>query len=341
MPARRNPKPSTATRARRSGPGESPTPTADCPLAARLAGFPARRKYLVGVSGGADSIALLAALREAGFRRLVVCHFSHGMRPGAAAREARFVRRAAAGFGFRCGSGDVPGHARACGLSLETAARELRFRFFEGCARAERCARIFLGHHALDQFETVLLNLFRGSGLGGLRGMVPESRVGGLTVHRPFLDVWPEEIRAWLGARKIRFLEDPSNTDRTHARNRLRAGITPAIVGAFGKSALRCTVRAAGLLRADADFIEARVPVLGDRPRCEFLAGLPEALRNRAILRWLRESGVPEPGSAEVARVAAMAASKGPPAKINLPGGFHARRRASSIFLQPGDPSRK
>ena len=142
------------------------------PLPLELGSLSRTARYLVGVSGGRDSVALLHALVEAGFRRLIVCHLNHGLRGRAAAADARFVATLAARLGLECESEqvDVARLAKKMGQSLETAAREVRYAFFARVARRRRCRSLFLGHHAGDQVETFLFNLFRGSGRGGLGG---------------------------------------------------------------------------------------------------------------------------------------------------------------------------
>ncbi|MCX7869677.1 MAG: tRNA lysidine(34) synthetase TilS, partial [Terrimicrobiaceae bacterium] len=156
------------------------------PIRLALEGLPRRGHWLAGISGGADSMALAAALAACGFRRVTLCHFSHGLRPQDASREAGLVRRAARqfGFAFEHGRGDTASRTR--GLGLEAAARSLRLAFFEECARRRRCRRILLAHHLEDQAETVLMALCRGTGLAGLGGMARQTRIGGLTVVRPF-----------------------------------------------------------------------------------------------------------------------------------------------------------
>src|SRR3990172_6243200 len=128
---------------------------------------------MVGAPGGPDSTCLLltlAALRSSLRFELHAAYFDHRLRgPRAAAREERFVRALAEALGlpFRVGSGDVRAHAQARRLSLEEAARELRYRFLAEAAREARCDAVAVGHTRDDQAETVLLHLLRGSGLPG------------------------------------------------------------------------------------------------------------------------------------------------------------------------------
>ena len=134
---------------------------------------------MVGVSGGADSVALLHLLVAGGFRNLVVCHLDHCLRGRASTGDARFVRRLAEKLGLECEIGriDVAERMAASRDSMETAARNARHGFFAECAVKHRCRRILLGHHADDQAETVLWNLLRGShGLKGMRRELSKDR---------------------------------------------------------------------------------------------------------------------------------------------------------------------
>jgi len=304
-------------------------------LLSALDHFPPCRKYLVGISGGCDSMVLLDALRERGFVNLVVCHFNHGLRPREARRDARLVARAAqaAGATFEYGEADTAEHARSQRVSVEMAARDLRFRFFETCAAAHRCQRIFLAHHADDQVETILLNLFRGTGLAGLAGMKPQSRVGRLDVLRPFLALPREIIRAYAKQRRIAFAEDASNSSRDYTRNRIRHDLVPRIKEIF-PSATDALLRLAGIVRDEEDYLAAETPVFGETIPVAQLRALPPALRARAVLQWLRARDIRDPGFAETSAVLSLLDTADGPAKINLPAARHVRRSQGKIFVE-------
>ncbi|GAB4176203.1 MAG: hypothetical protein Fur0032_16140 [Terrimicrobiaceae bacterium] len=279
-------------------------------------------------------MALLVGLLRLGYHQLVVCHFNHGLRPADAEREARLVRSAAGEMPVEEGWGDVASHARESGLSIEIAARELRLRFFEACSKAHRCRRVLLAHHAGDQVETILLNLFRGTGLAGLCGMRPVSRVGGLDLLRPMLGIARAEVRFFVESEGIAFSEDPSNQSPAHARNRVRHELIPLVQSIFGEAAPSVVLRMARMLADEEAFISENVPALPREIPLGQLTGLHPALRARAVLEWLRRSGVPEPGARETMAVLSLLDIAGGPAKVNLPGGLHARRRAGQIFLE-------
>ncbi len=134
--------------------------------------------YLVGVSGGRDSVVLLHWLVAIGYKNLIVCHLNHQLRGKSSEVDARFVAKLAATYDvdLAIASANVAAVARRKKLSVETAAREERYRFFAQVAKRRRCRTIFLAHHADDLVETFLINLFRGAGMTGLSSMRELSR---------------------------------------------------------------------------------------------------------------------------------------------------------------------
>jgi tRNA(Ile)-lysidine synthase len=188
---------------------------------------------LAGVSGGPDSLCLLDVLHRAGYK-VIVAHFNHRLRPEADREAAAVSRRARTlGLPFAAGSADVAGCAEAQGLSLEEAARLLRYRFLFAAAREHGAQAAAAGHTADDQVETVLLHLLRGAGLAGLKGMQPRTLLPTFDLHiplvRPLLGVWRVETVAYCRARRLRPSYDPSNTDTTYLRNRLRLELIPEL----------------------------------------------------------------------------------------------------------------
>jgi tRNA(Ile)-lysidine synthase len=295
---------------------------------------------LIGVSGGRDSVALLHALVARGFRQLFVCHFDHALRPESA-EDAGFVRRLARRWKLPVviEREDVARRAKRRKQSLETAAREARYAFFARVAAARDCPRLLLAHHADDQVETFLFNLFRGAGAAGLAGMAIVSRrtIDGveLAIHRPLLGTWRAEIDAYLAAHALDFREDPSNADPRHTRNRLRHEVLPAIERAFGREVRQALWRASQVLRAESALLEGLLPrePLPAALEVRGLRALPEALQRRQIHAWLRARGVPDVGFGEVEAVRSLLLHE-QPAKVNLPGRAHARRRAGQLFLE-------
>src|SRR5256885_6888760 len=129
--------------------------------------FPPDARYLIGVSGGRDSVALLHWLNSLGYKKVVVCHLNHQLRGRSSDADARFVEKLAGKYqvNFELGAANVRVLAKKKKISIETAAREARYSFFAKAAKRRRCDTIFLAHHADDLLETILLNLIRGAGL--------------------------------------------------------------------------------------------------------------------------------------------------------------------------------
>jgi len=295
---------------------------------------PRGRALLVGVSGGRDSMALLHALKRLGFQKLVVCHLDHGLRGKLSREDAKFVSRQAALMGFEAETARArtKEFAKASGRSIETAARELRRAFFLECSKRRRCRRLILAHHTDDQVETCLFNFLRGSGAAGLAGMRPQSTQNGLRIIRPMLEISRDEIDGFVAANKIPFREDHTNAETAHTRNRIRNLVIPAIAPLFGESFQQAVLRASQIFRQEDEWMESQIPKVGEKLSCAGLRAMPDALRHRTVLRWLRQNRVPEPGFSETRRVLSLLDTSGP-AKVSLPGNHHARRRAGEIFL--------
>ena len=150
---------------------------------------------LAAVSGGADSVALLAVLQRIGPSwgvSLTAAHFNHGMRAAESDRDEAFVRSLCRARGIPLLSGSLGNARRTAGLSTEDFLRRKRYAFLEAAARQAGANRIALGHHRGDQAETVLMHIIRGSGLSGLAG-IPPVRDGGRFI-RPLIDCSPGEI---------------------------------------------------------------------------------------------------------------------------------------------------
>jgi tRNA(Ile)-lysidine synthase len=285
----------------------------------------------------------LHALIDREFQRLVVCHLDHGLRPESA-DDAKFVRRLARRWKLPVviAREDVTARAKRTKQSLETAARAARYAFFARVAAERGCSHLFLAHHADDQVETVLFNLFRGSGAAGLGGMAACSArtIDGvvLQIHRPLLGVWREEIDAYVAAHRLEFHEDASNTDPRYTRNRLRHEILPQLERAFGREVRRAIWRAGEILRAESEVLEAQLPpAVPAQLDLVSLQALPLGLLRRQLYAWLRGQGVPTIGFDEVERVRSLLVETR--AKVNLPGGWHARRRAGVLFLERIKPA--
>ena len=192
---------------------------------------------LVGVSGGADSVALLLCLHELAASlalKLTVAHLNHGLRGQDADEDAHFVAKLCGGLAIPVvtGTADVAARRKSSHESLQQAARVERFRFFAAVVSTHGPNKVALAHHQGDQAETILLNLIRGAGLQGLGGMKPLERgLFGLTLIRPLLSVKRADILAFLAERGQGYRDDYTNLDTRYRRNLVRHEVLPLLSG--------------------------------------------------------------------------------------------------------------
>ena len=207
---------------------------------------------IVAVSGGCDSIALLHILR--GLRKrldlaLHVASLDHGIRGEAGQHDVNFVRGLAERWQLPCTTArvDVPALTREWGVGLEAAARRARYDFLAAVAQQENSNCVAVGHHALDQAETILMHIVRGSGtrgVGGMRAVSPMPFHPSITLFRPLLSLSRDQLEAYCAARNLAYLHDETNDDVSFSRNYLRqdiltrlARLNPDLLAAFGRLA--------------------------------------------------------------------------------------------------------
>lgn len=209
----------------------------------------------IGVSGGADSVAMLrifAELRTHLGIAVLVLHFHHQLRGAEADEDERFVKTLAEKFqfDFESGRADVAGEANLHGWNLEDAARRMRYKYFASLAEARALNRIAVAHTADDQAETVLSHLLRGTGLAGLAGIYP---VAGPIV-RPLLELGREELRKFLAELGQPWREDATNQDTSRTRARIRHQLIPLLLRDFDPAAVKRLARLAMHAREDETF---------------------------------------------------------------------------------------
>jgi tRNA(Ile)-lysidine synthase len=298
---------------------------------------------VVGLSGGADSVALADALaRVAPGRalRVVAAHLDHGLRPDSS-EDARFCAELACrlGIAFRTDRAVV----RAGRRGVEDAAREARYAFLRRIAREEQALAVAVAHTRDDQAETLLLRLLRGSGSRGLAGMRP--RVG--DVIRPLLGVSRAQVLDYLAARGLAWREDPSNADPAFLRNRVRHELLPYLESRVNPGVRATLARTAALLADDADALggEAR-RLLGSAARPdrdglllnrEALGRAPRAVARLALRQALSETGGPGGVAAvHLERLLALAARRdGTTRRLDLPGRREAVARHGVLRIGP------
>lgn len=273
----------------------------------------------VGFSGGADSLALLLALRAhwPGRRRqLLALHFNHGLRGAAARADADACRRwcRALGIRFRGGRWRAP-----AGGASEAEAREARLAFFARHARI-----VWLGQQADDVAEGMLMRLARGSGTAGLAAPRPVQPFhGGRLFLRPLLGIRAPELRRLLTDAGLQWREDASNATDQYSRNRMRHHVLPAWEQAAGRDAVAGTTLARELLDEDdvalTRWLNELRPLRRDgRLDLARLAGRPTALWRRALHRWLaRHPAAGEP-SRQAFAVLLAALQRGGPCRQSL-----------------------
>ena len=321
--------------------------------------FPPGSSVLVAVSGGPDSVALLAVLHELSPRlriRIGIGHLDHGIRsPAVAAADSALVRRLAQRFDLRChcASVDVPARAAAQGLSLEHAAREARYAFLRDVAAREGYAMIATGHTLNDQAETVLLAMIRGAGTAGYGGIRPVT--GDLV--RPLLESTRADVLSYLAAAGLTYCTDETNADLSFPRNRVRHRLLPLLEAEFNPGIQATLARSARVVQDDDQLLASLAADLyarsASRPSPDVvalargeLANAPTALVRRAfrlaaaalLAGSAMEGGVqPRPlAAANVDDLADLLAEGPTGGVIDLPGGHWAELQPDRILFCRG-----
>lgn len=294
------------------------------------------KPYLVGISGGRDSVCLYHWLVSHQFHNLTCCHLHHGLRGHEADADENFLRELL-GSDLIVGHTDVPALAEKESLSLETAARRARHTFFHDCARRTGIAQVLLAHHADDQAETILFNLLRGS--AGPKGMKPRQKLGKLTLLRPLLAVRRTEINDYLSTHQISFREDQSNAQPFATRNRLRHEALPLLADILGRDpvpALQRTERLSRDLEEIARNTLDSLDLLDPQNRLHLptFRSLSTALQRQALHDYLRKNDIPNLTFDLIDRARLLAHPEAPPS-LNLPGGQRLRRKQARLFLSP------
>ncbi len=311
---------------------------------------------VVAVSGGADSVALLDVLArlapDLGVG-LHVGHLDHGLRP-TSADDAAFVADLARQMGLTVtvGAVDVRRLVREERLAQEEAARQARYAFLGALAQAVGAAAVATAHHADDQAETVLLNLLRGAGLAGLRGMQPRAPLPvpshqNISLIRPFLALPRAEIRAYVAARGLAYREDTTNQDTGFTRNRVRHELLP-LLQTYNPAIVATLSRTARSLAEDYEMVQTLVDAAwpqvvraadgGVTLDLAALAAQPVAVRRHLVRRAIVHAvGLRDVTAEQVEAVVALAAAEATREQVDLPR-LTVTRCAGSLFIG-GAPS--
>ena len=281
---------------------------------------------LAAVSGGADSVAMLYALCEIEDIVLSVCHINHNLRGEAALQDAEYVKKL-------CDNLNLPFFyysvkVESDGLSLEEAARKIRYDYLYQCAKECGANKIAMGHNQNDNAETIIMRLCRGTGLRGLGGIPPIRD----SIIRPLIETPRKDIEAFLNAKNIPYRTDATNFDRVYSRNRIRHDIIPAmeqinpqIVSTLSKSAALFREEEKLLLQLTADIIKGGLHI-------PTMLKMPSALQKRVIRSALTDFGLRDIEQQHISQIESLLLSE-TGKETHLPRGIIARREYDYLQL--------
>ena len=293
----------------------------------------------VALSGGRDSVCLLHCLLSAreslGFS-LCVINVEHGIRGEASKSDTEFCRRLAASYDlpFFTFSVDAPALSKKQGLSIEEAARILRYDCFFKCIKSGVCDKVAVAHHLSDRVETILFNLLRGSSLSGAKGFSDAAREG--RIIRPLLNVSSEEVGLYVDKHALSFVVDETNSDEELTRNALRKSVIPKIKELFPKFE-NSLVRFADLAQSDDEYLYSLAASVlkesGDG--FSFSIFLPYSVFSRCVILALKKLGVKKDyekiHADDVFSLKSAISGK----KITLPKGIFAVKEHDEIVIRP------
>ncbi|MGH9500037.1 MAG: tRNA lysidine(34) synthetase TilS [Terriglobales bacterium] len=300
----------------------------------------------VAVSGGADSVALLRLLLDLRSEIGIVLsavHFNHQLRGAASDADAQFVADLAQHheLDLHHESGDTRAYAAQKHMSIETAARELRYQYFRRLLTDAHFNRLATAHTLDDQAETVILKMTRGAGTRGLAGIYPRLRtaVPENAIIRPLLATQRKDLEVYLSSLHQAWREDASNRDLRHARNRVRHGILPRLERFLNPAVREALAETAEIARAEEDYWQGRVarllPQLWSQDssllNSSALLALPLALQRRAVRSACESLGL-RLELHHVEEILALAASRAK--STELPGGWAVLRTKQGLRLE-------
>lgn len=307
------------------------------PFATVMAALQPPLPLAVAFSGGADSTALLVACARKWPGQVSAIHVHHGLQ--AAADDFEQACRT------MCAQLQVPlsvvrvDARNAPGESPEDAARKARYTSLAQAALAIGVKTVLVAQHADDQVETMLLALSRGAGLPGLAAMPARFERGGMQFERPLLGVSAAEIRAWLAQEGIAFVEDPTNTDTSFTRNRIRRELLPAIERAFPQfreTFARSAQHAAHAQRVLTQFAEQDMASMQGDPEIAALQRLSHERQANVLRHWLRQAHGESASTAQLGELLAQVAdctTRGHHLRIKVGRGFVQREGGRLRFV--------
>ncbi len=302
------------------------------------------RGVLVGYSGGADSSVLLHILgRVCRARGLDIhaVHVHHGIRGAEADRDAEFCREQCQKLGvpLTVRYADIPRLARDSGKGIEETAREYRYAAFaEIISQSESLTCIATAHNADDNAETVIFNLARGSGLGGLRGIPPVRTDSGVKVIRPLIGAAKSDILGYCEENGIEYIFDSTNDDTAYTRNYIRHEIIPSL-RRMNPSVIDTVFRMSCSLRCDSDYIETQAKLFADsyvkkgKIKAEIIADAHEAIASRVISLMYSAAGGRSLERVHIKDVLKLAKNGKNGSSISLTGGVRAKIENGDLFF--------
>ena len=310
-----------------------------------LCGADESESILAAFSGGSDSSAMLDMLAKYCAQTgtaLYAAHVNHCIRGAEADKDEEFCREIAKRLGVKIFvlKVDVPAYAQEHKLSVETAARELRYEFFDRIMRENNIHILATAHNANDNLETILFNLSRGCGLSGICGIPPVRKCEGGYVVRPILEMSKTQILEYCRDNGIEFVTDSTNTDTDYTRNMIRAQIIPAL-RAINSGAVENAARLSATLRDDAACLESMTDWFLESIEddmsvdTEKLVGSPAAIWGRVIIALYREvSGGKSLEQVHVNDIIRLCERCVPHSKIQLPSGIDAKIENKRLYFE-------
>lgn len=312
---------------------------------AELSGLPENTPILVAFSGGADSTSLLHMLvkqAKSTGAKIYAAHVNHMIRGAEADRDEEFCRATAEKLGieiFVCRK-DVPAYARESGKSIETAARDVRYEFFDSVMKQRSIPLLATAHNANDNLETMIFNMIRGCGLTGMCGIPLTRPCAHGTVVRPILSMSRDEILQYCEANGLSYVTDSTNTDTDYTRNKIRHTVIPSLMS-INSSAVENSARLSRSLRDDSmcliSMADWFLEELNDDASIETqkLLGSPAAIANRAIMSLYQSvSGGKSLEYVHIDAIRALCADAVPHSSIDLPSGIVAKIENSRLYIE-------
>lgn len=305
---------------------------------------------VVGLSGGADSTALLYLLNDLKTEynlTITAAHVNHGIRGAEADRDEQFCKDLCNKLGITIYAFhiNIPDLAKERGVSEEVAGRDARYEFFTGLAGEN--GKIATAHNAQDSVETLMLNLCRGTGLRGLTGIPPVRTVtrpagchgdeSEVLVIRPLLECTREDIEGYLAKKGQDFVTDSTNLEDDYTRNRVRHNIIPELLN-VNENAIGNITRCLDTIRDDSAFLERACDDLlaaardGDKYDVETLQAADKAILTRAISRLIHDACGTYPEKVHILKVIDMM-EVGRTDQVQVPSGAFARVEKGKFFI--------